>query len=93
MSTQIKHLTFAPEALTDSQISAIFTLLKSSNDGYKEWLLQTSNASWSIVKWCDGGVGLYLGDAGVKAWNEHKVTHTEAQIFREAYEIIYKQSL
>ena len=92
MSTQIKHLTSAPETLTDSQISALFDYSQLDRST-SLWAIQTEFASWELIKWSDDAWGLYLGNNGVKAWNEHEATHTEAQIIREAYEIIYKQSL
>ena len=89
MNTQIKHLTSAPETLTDEQISALFNYSESENKSVKFWELQTQTAKWELVIWEDNAWGLYLGNNGVKAWNEHETTHTQAQIIREAYSIIY----
>ena len=41
--------------------------------------------------WGDKAWGLYLGNNGVKAWNELETTRTDKEIIREAYEIIYKE--
>ena len=89
MNTQIKHLASAPETLTDEQISALFDYHTTEDKSVEFWELQTQTAKWELVMWGDNAWGLYLGNNGVKAWNEHKTTHTDKEIIREAYSIIY----
>ena len=99
MNTQIKHLTSAPETLTDEQIRALFDYHTTPKNDIEFWDISVGKTLYRFASYDSGEYSLWLETnprseewLELAEWDSLRADFalTHAQIMREAYRIIYK---